>query len=138
VRTTGLTLVEILIALAVLSVTLAIFTASMGSSLDVSRRSRIDTIASEYAQSVLERYRVHWSNPANFASGTRPNLPADLQNRLSSAGLRASISTPPPVNPDGSAFTGTTAPPLRRVVVEVYRGSQLMTRLSGEIGNPRP
>ena len=136
-RTKGLTLVEILIALAVLSITLAVFTASMGSSLDVSRRSRIDTIASEYAQSVLERYRVHWSNPANFASGTRPNLPADLQNRLSSAGLRASISTLP-VNPDGSAFTGTTAPPLRRVVVEVYRGNRLMTRLSGEIGNPRP
>jgi hypothetical protein len=109
----------------------------MGSSLDVGRRSRIDTIASEYAQSVLESYRVHWSNPANFASGTRPDLPADLQNRLSSAGLRASISTLP-VNPDGSAFTGTTAPPLRRVVVEVYRGSRLMTRLSGEIGNPRP
>jgi len=137
VRTKGLTLVEILIALAVLSVTLAVFTASMGSSLDVGRRSRIDTIASEYAQSVLESYRVHWSNPANFASGTRPDLPADLQNRLSSAGLRASISTLP-VNPDGSAFTGTTAPPLRRVVVEVYRGSRLMTRLSGEIGNPRP
>jgi prepilin-type N-terminal cleavage/methylation domain-containing protein len=137
VRTKGLTLVEILIALAVLSITLAIFTASMGSSLDVSRRSRIDTIASEYAQSVLERYRVHWSNPANFASGTHPDL-ADLQNRLSSAGLRASIRTPSPVNLDGSAFTGTTAPPLRRVVVEVYRGTQLMTRLSGEIGNPRP
>ena len=136
-RTKGLTLVEILIALAVLSVTLAVFTASMGSSLDVGRRSRIDTIASEYAQSVLESYRVHWSNPANFASGTRPDLPADLQDRLSSAGLSASISTLP-VNPDGSAFTGTTAPPLRRVVVEVYRGSQLMTRLSGEIGNPRP
>jgi len=137
VRTKGLTLVEILIALAVLSITLAVFTASMGSSLDVSRRSRIDTIASEYAQSVLERYRVHWSNPAYFASGTHPDLPDDLQNRLSSAGLYASISTLS-VNPDGSAFTGTTAPPLRRVVVEVYRGSQLMTRLSGEIGNPRP
>jgi prepilin-type N-terminal cleavage/methylation domain-containing protein len=137
VRTKGLTLVEILIALAVLSVTLAIFTASMGSSLDVSRRSRIDAIASEYAQSVLERYRVHWSNPDNFARGRHPDLPADLQNRLSSTGLHASINTLP-VNPDGSAFTGTTAPPLRRVVVEVYRGSQLMTRLSGEIGNPRP
>jgi len=137
VRTKGLTLVEILIALAVLSVTLAVFTASMGSSLDVSRRSRIDTIASEYAQSVLERYRVYWSNPAYFAGGTHPNLPDDLRNRLSSAGLRASISTLP-VNPDGSAFTGTTAPPLRRVVVEVYRGNRLMTRLSGEIGNPRP
>ena len=136
-RTKGLTLVEILIALAVLSITLAVFTASMGSSLDVGRRSRIDAIASEYAQSVLERYRVHWSNPAYFASGTHPNLPDDLRNRLSSAGLRASISTLP-VNPDGSAFTGTTAPPLRRVVVEVHRGSQLMTRLSGEIGNPRP
>jgi prepilin-type N-terminal cleavage/methylation domain-containing protein len=138
VRTKGLTLVEILIALAVLSITLAVFTASMGSSLDVSRRSRIDAIASEYAQSVLERYRVHWSNPDNFARGRHPDLPADLQNRLSSTGLRASISTPPPVNPDGSAFTGRTAPPLRRVVVEVYRGGQLMTRLSGEIGNPRP
>jgi prepilin-type N-terminal cleavage/methylation domain-containing protein len=137
VRTKGLTLVEILIALAVLSVTLAIFTASMGSSLDVSRRSRIDTIASEYAQSVLERYRVHWSNPDNFARGRHPDLPADLRNRLSSAGLRATINTLP-VNPDGSAFTGTTAPPLRRVVVEVYREGQLMTRLSGEIGNPRP
>jgi hypothetical protein len=109
----------------------------MGSSLDIGRRSRVDAIASEYAQSVLESYRVYWSNPANFAGGTRPNLPADLQDRLSSAGLSASISTLP-VNPDGSAFTGTTAPPLRRVVVEVYRGSRLMTRLSGEIGNPRP
>jgi len=137
VRTKGLTLVEILVALAVLSITLAVFTASMGSSLDVGRRSRIDAIASEYAQSVLERYRVHWSNPAYFASGTRPDLPADLQDRLSSAGLSASINTLP-VNPNGSAFTGTTAPPLRRVVVEVYRGGQLMTRLSGEIGNPRP
>jgi prepilin-type N-terminal cleavage/methylation domain-containing protein len=136
VRTKGLTLVEILIALAVLSITLAVFTASMGSSLDVGRRSRIDAIASEYAQSVLERYRVHWSNPANFASERHPDL-ADLRNRLSSAGLRASVNTLP-VNPNGSAFTGTTAPPLRRVVVEVYRGAQLMTRLSGEIGNPRP
>jgi prepilin-type N-terminal cleavage/methylation domain-containing protein len=137
VRTKGLTLVEILIALAVLSITLAVFTASMGSSLDIGRRSRVDAIASEYAQSVLESYRVYWSNPANFAGGTRPNLPADLQDRLSSAGLSASISTLP-VNPDGSAFAGTTAPPLRRVVVEVYRGNRLMTRLSGEIGNPRP
>jgi len=134
----GLTLVEILIALAILSITLAVFMASMGTSLQVGRQSRVGAIASEYAQAVVERYRVHWSDPAQFAGGTPATIPADLQNRLTSAGLRAVVSTPPPVNPDGSSFSGSTTPPLRRVVVEVYRGSRLMTRLASEIGNPRP
>ncbi len=133
----GFTLVEVLVALAVLTIVLGVVAASIGSSLQVSRQSRINAFASEYVQSVVERYRTHWSVPANYTAGsTPPNLSA-LADKLQSANLTANIDASQVINPDGTAFSGTGQPPLRRIVVEVRQGSNIRARIVTDIGNPQ-
>lgn len=133
----GFTLVEVLVALAVLTIVLGVVAASIGSSLQISRQSRINAFASEYVQSVAERYRAHWSVPANYSAGsTPPNLVA-LADKLQSANLTATINATQVINPDGTAFAGPGQPPLRRIVVEVRQGSSVRARLVTDIGNPQ-
>lgn len=133
----GFTLVEVLIALAILTIILGVATASIGSSLQVSRQSRINAIASEYVQSVAERYRAHWSVPDNYNRGSRPPDLAALASKLTSANLSATIDDTQKINPDGTRFEGSGQPPLRRVVVEVRQGSSTRARLVIDIGNPQ-
>lgn len=133
----GFTLVEVLVALAVLTLVLGAVAASIGSSLQVSRQSRINAIASEYVQSVTERYRTHWSVPANYTAGSTPPDLSALASKLASAGLTATINATQAINPDGTAFTGTGQPPLRRIVVEVRQGSNVRARVVTDIGNPQ-
>ncbi len=134
---TGFTLVEVLIALAVLTIVLGVVAASIGSSLQISRQSRINAFASEYVQSVAERYRAHWSVPANYSAGSTPPDLSALATKLQSANLTATINATQVINPDGTAFTGTGQPPLRRIVVEVRQGSNTRARLVTDIGNPQ-
>lgn len=133
----GFTLVEVLIALAILTIILGVATASIGSSLQVGRQSRINAIASEYVQSVAERYRAHWSVPANYNAGSPPPDLAALASKLTSANLSATIDATQKINPDGTRFTDRGQPPLRRVVVEVRQGSSTRARLVIDIGNPQ-
>lgn len=128
---------EVLVALAVLTIILGVATASIGSSLQVSRQSRINAIASEYVQSVAERYRTYWSVPANYNAGSTPPDLAALASRLTSANLSATINATQVINPNGTPFTGTGQPPLRRIVVEVRQGSSTRARLVTDIGNPQ-
>lgn len=136
-RSAGLTLVEILVALAVLTIVLGVAAASIGSSLQASRQSRINAFASEYVQSVVERYRTHWSVPAHYTAGSTPPDLSVLASKLHSANLTATINAAQVINPDGTAFTGTGQPPLRRVVVEVRQGSSIRARVVTDIGNPQ-
>lgn len=136
-RPRGLTLIEVLVALAILGLVLGTVAASIGSSLEASRQSRLQALATEYAQAVVERYRVHWSSPASYQAGSTPPSLSELNSRLAGAGLSASIDASGQINPDGSAFTGTGQPPLRRVVVEVRQGTRLRARVATEIGNPQ-
>ncbi len=133
----GFTLVEVLVALAVLTIVLGVVAASIGSSLQISRQSRINAFASEYVQSVVERYRAHWSVPANYAAGSTPPDLSALASKLQSAGLTATINATQVINPDGTTFTGTGQPPLRRIVLEVRQGSNVRARLVTDIGNPQ-
>lgn len=133
----GFTLVEVLVALAVLTIVLGVVAASIGSSLQISRQSRINAFASEYVQSVAERYRTHWSVPAYYTAGSTPPDLSALASKLQSAGLTATINAAQVINPDGTPFTGTSQPPLRRIVVEVRQGSNLRARLVTDIGNPQ-
>ncbi len=133
----GLTLVEVLVALAVLGVVLGFVAPSLFSSLQVARQSRVTAVATEYAQGVVERYRTHWSVPANYIAGSAPPGLEALRGRLAQAGLNASIDATQRLRPDGSAFTGTGQPPLRRVVVEVRRGNGVVLRLVSDIGHPQ-
>lgn len=128
---------EVLVALAVLTIILGVATASIGSSLQISRQSRINAIASEYVQSVAERYRTHWSIPANYNAGSTPPDLAALASKLTSANLSATIDATQVINPDGTPFTGTGQPPLRRIVVEVRQGLSTRARLATDIGNPQ-
>ncbi len=132
----GFSLVEVLVALAILTIVLGVVASSIGSSLQISRQSRINAYASEYVQSVVERYRAHWSVPANYSSGATPPGLSGLADKLSQANMTATINASQVINPDGTAFTGTGQPPLRRLVVEVRRGSEVRARVVTDIGNP--
>lgn len=136
-KSSGFTLVEVLVALAVLTIVLGVVVASIGSSLQISRQSRINAFASEYVQSVAERYRSHWSVPANYTAGSTPPDLAALASKIQSVNLTATINAAQVINPDGTAFTGTGQPPLRRIVVEVRQGSNVRARLVTDIGNPQ-
>ncbi|MCS7059506.1 MAG: type II secretion system GspH family protein [Meiothermus sp.] len=132
----GFTLVEVLVALVILTLALGMVVGSFGSSLRIARESRLNALASEYAQAVAEHYRTHWSNPAHFASGSTPPGLDALAGRLAGAGLSAQVEASLRLNPDGSAYTGSGQPPLRRVVVTVRRGSEIRARVMADIGNP--
>lgn len=136
-KSAGFTLVEVLVALAVLTIVMGVAAASIGSSLQISRQSRINAFASEYVQSVAERYRTHWSVPANYTAGSTPPNLAALASKIQSVNLTATINAAQVINPDGTAFTGTGQPPLRRIVVEVRQGSNVRARLVTDIGNPQ-
>lgn len=136
-KSSGFTLVEVLVALAVLTIVLGVVAASIGSSLQISRQSRINAFVSEYVQSVAERYRSHWSVPANYTAGSTPPDLAALASKIQSVNLTATINAAQVINPDGTAFTGTGQPPLRRIVVEVRQGSNVRARLVTDIGNPQ-
>lgn len=133
-NTKGLTLVEVLISLGVLGIIMVAAASGIVNSSQVSRENRINAQAAQYAQAVLERYRILWADASNYNSNTNPTL-TDLDSVIKTPlSLNVTI-TKYALNADGTV-SAANPPPLRKVVIEVRQGSasgKLRARLETQI-----
>lgn len=147
-RVEGLSLVEVLVALAVFSIVGVAITALMVQGLQVRRENALDTQAQAYASSVLERYKSRWANVENYKNfkegdpiGNLPETPAAFALELDLIDVDTEC-----IGLDGEAWldeecddSDDPTPPLRRVTVKLIdQQSNVRANLVTEIGNPRP
>ncbi|MCX7783222.1 MAG: prepilin-type N-terminal cleavage/methylation domain-containing protein [Meiothermus sp.] len=72
-RRSGFSFVEVMVALAILSLTILILT-YFGSSFTLTRNAQIDTQAQAYARSYFDNLRASWSTRAAFNAGVAPSI----------------------------------------------------------------
>lgn len=150
----GLSLVEVLVALAVFSIIGVAITALMVQGLQVRRENALNTQAQAYASSVLESYKSHWANVENYKTFDQdldtidnlPDKPAAFALELSEINIDTECIDLNGVpweedrcSPSSPTSTFTVAPPLRRVTVKLIdQEDKVRANLVTEIGNPRP
>jgi prepilin-type N-terminal cleavage/methylation domain-containing protein len=140
----GLTLLEVLISMAIMSVLVTVIGYAISSSLRVGQESRRNQDATEVAQAIIERYRTFWRDVGNYTCKKTPDV-ADLLGKL--PGYDITINVAAAFKPDGTAvsqptckngnITGET-PPLRQILVTISQGARVRARLETKIGDPNP
>jgi prepilin-type N-terminal cleavage/methylation domain-containing protein len=75
-KNAGLTLVEIIVAIAVFSIIMLALSGTIVSGLQLRRNNNLDAQALAYASTILESFKNQWSNSANFKDGSSPIFPA--------------------------------------------------------------
>lgn len=126
-KSTGLTLIEILIALAMLGVMVSFVVTSLVGSFQITRENRKSIDATTTAQRIIEDIRGQWSDRALFNTScanvtlSPPNagyltLNANQQNLTKAAVLSGSAA--PLTTPCGALLAGATCnAPMKRVIV---------------------
>lgn len=145
----GLSLVELLVAVAVFSIVMLAVSGLIVQGLQVRRQNEVEVRAQSYAVAVLERFKSFWGEAANYKDfdkddlSTWPGLPddTDIQAIFSAGTLSLETSC---LDLSGTELTDADCqppalPPLRRIQVtleddEGKRYANLIT----EVGNPSP
>jgi prepilin-type N-terminal cleavage/methylation domain-containing protein len=140
----GLTLLEVLISMMIMSVLVTAIGYAVSSSLKVGQENRRNQDAVEVAQAIVERYRTHWRDDRPYACKEVPNV-ASLLGKL--PGYTVNINIAAAFKPDGTAapepdcsttpYTGDP-PPLRQIVVTISQGARVRAQLETKIGDPSP
>ena len=148
-RLQGLSLVEVLVALAVFSIVGVAITGLMVQGLQVRRENQLNAQAQAYASSVLEGYKSHWANEDNYTTykegndiGNLPDQPEAFKLELGQVSIDTECIAldgdewTKACNPENEAYE---PPPLRRVTVKLTdQENKIRANLVTEIGNPRP
>jgi prepilin-type N-terminal cleavage/methylation domain-containing protein len=133
-KTSGLTLVEIIVAIAVFSIIMLALSGTIVQGLQLRRKNSVDSQALAYATSILETYKNFWSASTNFTSASTPAFPA-TPPALKPIDPVTDISVTC-LNIDGTISATTCA--LRRVQVTVKDSKgDVYANLVTEIGNPK-
>lgn len=145
----GMSLIEILIAMAVLTILVTAVAYAVTGMMNITRDSRISAASANYAQAVVERYRTYWRDPTKYfdaSVATDPNYSAyyavlpdvsDLESKLDSS-YKVIIDPHEMLNPDGTVFS-QPSPPVSpearrlRVIVEQPAG-RVRAQISTIIG----
>jgi prepilin-type N-terminal cleavage/methylation domain-containing protein len=152
----GLTLVEIIIAIAVFSIIMLALSGTIVSGLQLRRSNTLEAQALAYAASVLEQYKSFWADPQNYAC-YNPDSAAGLGGADCPPKIYAPALPPVPtafvndpiniqiacVNSAGGivpkAACKAATPALRRVAVTLTdQQGKIRANLLTEIGNPQP
>lgn len=136
----GLSLVELMVALSFFAITsAAIFSFNM-SNLQLRRESQYDNLATQYANSLVEAYKAHWSVSTNYADGE--DLPTAELDAILGDNYSAKFEDPLSnitvcLQTNRREIPCNGNPPLRRVTV-IIRDQQGRVRaeLTTEIGRP--
>lgn len=140
----GLSLIELLIALAVFAIMGVAVTGIFVQGLQVRRQNVLNTQAQAYANLVLERYKSYWSDPDKYDKHATPDLPPapkafelDRINRVEIERFCAYLDGTH--KDETSCDSDAETPPLRRVQIRLvdYDG-KLRADLVTDIGKPRP
>jgi prepilin-type N-terminal cleavage/methylation domain-containing protein len=152
----GLTLVEIIVAIAVFSIIMLALSGTIVSGLQLRRSNTLEAQALAYAASVLEQYKSFWADPQNYAC-YNPDSAAGLGGTDCPTGVYAPALPPIPaafasdpiniqiacISSAGEVITKDTCkaetPALRRVAVTLTDPQgKIRANLLTEIGNPQP
>jgi prepilin-type N-terminal cleavage/methylation domain-containing protein len=155
-RQQGLTLVEIIVAIAIFSIIMLALSGTIVSGLQLRRDNTLESQALAYAASVLEQHKSFWADPKNYACYN-----PDSANGLGGEDCPPAVYAPalPPVpqafannlvtidiscvdlagNTVANATCKAKTPPLRRVAVAIKdQQGKVRANLLTEIGNPQP
>lgn len=118
----GLTLIEVLVAIAVMAIIFGALLSSLVSSMRGDRIAYGRTQAAHFAENLLELYRLRWQNPNDYALAVPPRS-ADI-NRIArhlprDASYEINVER---LDIDGSPWTDPTAPPMQKVQARVLDG----------------
>lgn len=156
----GLTLVEIIVAIAVFSIIMLALSGTIVSGLKLRRSNAIESQALSYAASVLEQYKSFWADPLNYQCYD-PDSPGGLSiPKCQTVPARTYWPSIPPIpsafkddpisievtciDRQGTTISNTACkaanfiPELRRVRVSMTDlQGKLRAKLVTEIGNPK-
>ncbi|RIH75047.1 type IV pilus modification protein PilV [Meiothermus hypogaeus] len=122
VRRSGFSFVEVMVALAILSLTILILT-YFGSSFTLTRNAQIDTQAQAFARSYFDNLRASWSTRTTFNAAVPPSVtpPGGFSN--------------PTVNVENIQTIGTQVV-LRRITLQFTGPQNRPYRFSTEVALP--
>lgn len=141
-REQGFTLVELLVAIALFGVLLAVLIPSITALLGINRSSERQLDSTTVAQRIVEDIKGAWQTPGRFYTGCVPGLSlpagtsAQSQERdsragaISGKGLNTIAGTCPPTLP-------TDGPVMRRVVVRAGTGTPQEVTLTLDLLEPQ-
>lgn len=140
-RRNGLSLIEVLVAIVILGVILAVIIMPIANLFGVTQRSNDELRLTTQAQQITEFIRGQWqNNPDLYDRGCYQNLPAAVAGTTVTVTLKALDLT--------GAETGTIAcqaaappvpPPLQRIEVTVTQtSSNDVVNLVVDVANPTP
>lgn len=156
----GFTLIEVLIAIALLGILVAVLTATLTGSLNLNRQAQQQLGTTTGAQQVLESIRNAWTTLANYDNACAPSvsLPSGYSAQFTNLSTRAepitqsnTVASPAssaPVNTlntststsctasANATLTGGGVPLMRRIIVSTGSSTQ-DTVLSLDILRPR-
>jgi len=118
----GLTLIEVLVAIAVMAIVFGALLSSLVSSMRGDRIAYDRTQAAHFTENLLELYRLRWQNPNDYALAVPPRS-TDI-NRIArhlpqGASYEVNVER---LDIDGSPWTSPTAPPMQKVKARVLDG----------------
>ena len=130
-RTAGFSLVEVIIAIAVLGVILVAVGGLMTGNLTLRRSSNQATEAVQIGTSYLESIKRHWSVLDNWVTGDLRPVPTDP--RAARYEFTVGITC---LSLDGSSVGCGSDPVLRQVTVDAAIGTDQIEHLVTQIGRP--
>lgn len=139
----GLTLVEILVALAIFGIVVAFSTSTTISNLALSRANQDNAKATAYAQAVLDGYRDSWSgsydkymNKEEFDLSQLPALPNNYSITIEKDGIvTIMVGT---TNVTKLSLNAECRPQIREVRIKMNKNETEIMNLSTRIADPFP
>lgn len=137
----GFTLIEVLVATALLGLTVTMLSAGVTSNLKAVRDNRDNAAAKAYAQSMLEAYRSTWTESSKYIDKINPNfstlpeLPAAYKKTPPDVNITSVILTDA-AGQDITKAKGKGYPQVMQVAVTIYKGTTPAVQLSTRISDP--
>lgn len=133
----GLTLIEVLVAIAVMAIVFGALLTSLVSSLRGDRVAQERTQAAHFTENLLELYRLRWQDPSDYALAVPPksgDISLIARHLPRSASYEVSVER---LNIDGTPWSDAGPPPLQKVRARVLDGSgREIARSTALIPNP--
>lgn len=135
-KTQGFTIIEILVALLILSLLSAMFFYVTSANSSIFRRTDERSRIITYSQDIVERLKIDWSDPAKFQSRAPVAVPV-----APVAGYTVDPLSIQFLKPDGTVVTSgpyVTQPVLYQVTLTIRQKGAVYYKVSVRIGHPVP
>jgi type II secretory pathway pseudopilin PulG len=136
-RIQGLSLVELMVALSFFAITAAALFSFTMSNMQLRRGSQFDNVAIQYANSIVEAYKAHWSVLDNYTNGADPNISNITDTSYPPNFQAPERNTAICLQTNRQVIPCNGTPPLRRLTVRIRdQQGKVRAELTTEIGVP--